>query len=105
MVNVGADKKELHNAVAFELSKNLRDREAQLAFNRQLVDHANDLLGPVSGTERVASVGCGHMAAFIKADLLGAKTSEQSLMDGHGHLNLSTFLVLDPELASMLDDG
>ena len=105
MVKVGADRKELHNAFAIELARQPKEREAQVAFNQQLVDAANGLLAQVTGNERVASVGCGHMAAFTKAAIIGTRTSEASLQDVNGNLALASFIASDSELQAMIKEG
>ena len=49
---VGADLKQIVNAVAVELAPNGNDRAKQLKANEQLVNRSKGLLAPINGEER-----------------------------------------------------
>ena len=64
---VGANMKELHAAVCVEVSGRPDVKASEIAANRNLIDASDGLLAPLSGEERVLSVGCGHMAGGCRA--------------------------------------
>ena len=64
---VGADRKELKKATAFELCPLGDTQQAQLAFNHRLVEQSDGLLSPVCGSERLLTVACSHTVAGFRA--------------------------------------
>jgi hypothetical protein len=85
---VGADLKQLTNAVAIELAPSGPNRTEQIAANRLLGERAGGLLANVTGEERFLTLGCGHTAAFCKLALEGGVTTQESLSDGdEGHMH------------------
>ena len=74
---VGANPAELHGAVAFEISAKKPMADAEIRANQQFVQLSGGLLAPVSGCERVLSVGCGHMAGACRAAIAGCRTSRR----------------------------
>ena len=55
-----ADKKQLVNAVCFELPLSGATRASHLQANEQLISRASGFLAPITGDERYVTVGCGH---------------------------------------------
>ena len=72
---VGANPAELHGAVAIEISAKRGAKECEIRSNEQFVRLAGGLLAPLSGAERVLSVGCGHMAGACRAANAACRTS------------------------------
>ena len=102
---VGADRKQLINAVAIELAPDGTDaRNKQLAANEGLIKRADGLLAGINGSERVLSVGCGHTAAFCKHAAVGGRTSEEVLADDAGNLDVAK-IKRNTEFAAMIDQG
>ena len=59
-----------------------------MEFSQGLISAAADMLAPLSGQEKYASVGGGHLVAFCRAALHGCKTPEVSLQDVSGNVDL-----------------
>ena len=73
---VGADMKQLINAVAIELPAAGKARDEQFIANDKWVKSAHGLLPSINNEERYATVGCGHTAAICKlAGQANPKTS------------------------------
>ena len=72
---LGADLKEVRYAVCIELSRHRDLRHAQVSYNCDLVAASGGLLAPVTGREKVLSVGGGHLAAFVRAALAECRTA------------------------------
>lgn len=104
-IKLGFDFNELKNATSFELSPDTEQREKQVGFNKKLASCANGLLAPVSGQERVLTVGCGHTAAFFKAAHAGCVTNAASLKDDRGNLNSEQLATRSPQLKKALLEG
>ena len=102
---VGADIKQLTNAVATELAPSGAHRADQLNANRLLVERADGLLANVSGAERFLTLGCGHTAAFCKLAAQGGKTTQESLMDGVGGQIALHKLTANARFKTMIEDG
>lgn len=96
---IGCDRSELEKAVCIEICPEKTGRDFQVAFNMDLVQRSGGLLAPVSGAERYMSLGGGHAIAFFRACLHGCDTSEASIADTEGKLNLSTFSHKDATFA------
>ena len=106
IASVGCDEKQLHTAVAFELSRDPAKRKAQVAVDAKLVNLAQDLLAPVNGLERIISVGCGHFAAFVRAVLAGCQTTSPTLVDNENGTRIHVSkLRTDPVFARCMDEG
>ena len=80
------------------------ERAAQIDFNMELTRKADGLLAKASGQEHLLSIGCGHTVAFCKAAKAGCRTSQKSIQDSKGNINLQ-LLYADGQYKSMLDDG
>ena len=103
---IGADRDELRKATAFELAQTGPSRKEQLDFNQRLIDRSNELLAPITGKERVCSVGCSHFTAGCRAANHGCVTPEESLQDGHGNrINKQTLCASDKVYESLIDGG
>ena len=59
-----------------------------LEYNQSLISASGDLLAPLTGKEKFASVGGGHLVAFCRAALAGCRTSEVELQDSEGQVDL-----------------
>ena len=102
---VGADRKQLLNAVAMEMAPDGTEaRKKQLAANESLIKRANGLLADINGSERVLSVGCGHTAAVCKHAGVGGKTSEPVLQDYAGKLDVEK-IKRNSEFKVMIEEG
>ena len=87
---VGADEKQLTNAVCVELAPEGPQRSSNIVANMTLVSKSEGLLASVTGDERYLTLGCGHTAAFCKvAASGGGKSKEASIMDEKGKLAVS----------------
>ena len=101
---VGADRKQLTNAVAFELAPAGALRQENLEKNLALNARANGLLAAINGKERFLTVGCGHTTAFCKHAKAGGKTHIKRLSDAHGMIDLHK-LFKNTELKAMIEQG
>ena len=103
---IGVDPAELEKAVAFERMPTEPMCSSQLAFNEKLVSASKGMLAPVSGRERLLSVGTGHTTQFFKAAKFGCATSEPTLADAAsgGKLNAEG-LCRDPRFKAALNQG
>ena len=100
----GADRKQLTNAVCIELCAEGDQRNFSLMKNRALVARSRGLVADLNGSERFLSVGCSHTTAFVKLAKAGGKTSQASLQDHRGNINIGK-LCLNPEFKAMVDHG
>ena len=101
---VGADKSQLQNAYAMEMGTDEELKYAQVQFNQRLIGKSDGLLAEQSGEERYLSLGCGHTVAFAKAADSGCRTSQPTIADENGKLDLQK-LFADPVLKTMIQDG
>ena len=62
-----ADKKQLVNAVCFELPPSGETRAMHLDANEKLISRSNGFLAPITGDERYVTVGCGHPSHFVRS--------------------------------------
>ena len=62
------------------------------------------MLAPVSGTEKVCSVGTGHAAAFCRAANAGCKTPHKLLQNTDGGISIQK-LKRNPNFKIMLEEG
>ena len=90
--------------VVFSLPTSGPRLEAQVKGNEQLIASSNEMLAPLNGGERFASVATGHTFALCRAVVAKCKTPEQELMDTDGRLHLSVF-GKDAEFAEMVNEG
>ena len=78
---VGADVKQLGNAVCMELAHTGPLREEHLKKNMELNKRAACLLADLNGSERYLTLGCGHTAAFCKHAALRGRTNQPTLQE------------------------
>ena len=102
---VGCDHEHLRKATAFEVSALSQIRESQLGFNVALIKQADGLLAPATGAEKFLTVACSHTAASFKAIKAGCRTSEVSLKDPNGNLNLMQLSETDKALEEVVTKG
>ena len=74
---IGGAWEELHKATAFEIT----DPKGTVLYNELLVADSEGHLAPLTGAERVASVGCGHTTAFMRAANAGCTTEVTAFKD------------------------
>ena len=99
-----ADKKQLVNAVCFELAASGKTRELHLQANERLISRSNEYLAPMTGDERYVTVGCGHTVAFCKVAAINGKTPSVDLQDSAG--NIDPHKIAQHEVfGSMVNDG
>jgi len=102
---VGADLKQLTNAVAMELAPSgTLSREAQVEANMDLIRRSDGLLAEVNGEERYLSLGCGHTVGFCKKAEVGGRTTEPSLADSKGQIDLQK-IKQNSQFKVMLEQG
>jgi len=102
--SVGADKAQVQNAYPMELRTDDAAKNAQIEFNKKLIERSDGLLADPSGEERFLSLGCGHTVAFAKAANYGCRTSQISIADGNGKIDLQTSFSY-PVFKDMIQDG
>ena len=102
---IGADREAVHRATCFEMAPVGPDREAQIAFNNQLIERSSGQLAPLSGKERVCSVACSHFTAGCRAAEGASLTPERSLADSDGRLNKISLCCEDQEFKDLIEQG
>jgi hypothetical protein len=102
---VGADFKELGNAVAFEVCALSDEKAKQVAFNQRLTQHSGGMLAPLDGSERFLTVSCGHTSQFCKAVLANCRTPYDTLADTSGCLSVDHVAKDDPKFRTMICKG
>ena len=78
--------------------------QEQIAANAKVVKTSKGMLAPITGDERVLTLGTGHCAAFCKAGNAGCRTPLAYLQDAAGKINLA-WLKMQPDYKVMLEDG
>ena len=84
IAKVGADFKQLTNALCMELSELGPLRDEHIAANATLIARSDGLLAPLNGGERYVSLGCGHTVAFCKQAAIKGSTVEKSIKIPNG---------------------
>ena len=69
-----------------------------------MVAASDGLLAPNTGSEKYLSVAGGHFAAFCKAGIAGCKSSEPSIANAAGCVDIEK-LKKDPVFKKLLEDG
>ena len=105
IARVGADLKQLTNAVCIELCSGGPQREDNITANRCLVDRSDGLLAQINGQERYLTLGCGHTTAFCKSACAGGVTNEKSLQDLDGKTIAVHKLKENESFKKMLESG
>ena len=100
--NVGADCKQLSNAVAVELSE--QNSAGHIQANERLIKRSKGLLAPLNGKERYATLGAGHTAAWCKLAGVGGPTPEKPLQDEHGKIDVQK-ICRNAEFKAMIEEG
>ena len=101
---VGANRSELHGAVAMERSPFPEERAKELAANKAVAEGSNGLIPMPDGNEDFMSLGTGHMVAFVRASNAGCRTPFKELQDATGHIS-KEILCRDPEFKAMIEEG
>ena len=78
--------------------------QVQVRANEQIVAASGGMLAPVSGSERMVSVGTGHTTAFCRAANHGCTTPLAYLQDAVGIIDVAR-LKRQPDFKVMLEDG
>ena len=102
-MKAGADISLLKNSVAMELNPSMQEREKQVQPFLKLTE-STQLLSPVLGTERYASLSSGHTCQFIKACMHGCHTEEEALGGVTGKLGTHVW-EHDHDLKKMVEVG
>ena len=76
---VGADLKQLTNALCMELATTGSRRQEHIDKNEALIKRAGGLLPPINGSERYITLGCGHTVTICKQAQIEGRTSEKAL--------------------------
>ena len=106
IVKSGADKDYLSKATAFEMKpRGSAGRDAQSQFNFALIESAKGLLASPTGAERLLTVSCSHFSAACRAAIANCITSEPSIADPDGRLNVMQICKDNPVLRDILDNG
>ncbi|CAE7351248.1 unnamed protein product [Symbiodinium sp. CCMP2592] len=104
LMKTGWDASFLHSSFCFEVSDDPTVRQGQFSFNQEMVSQSAGLLGAVGQHERHLSVSAGHTSQFVKAAAHGCRTSEATLADSTGKLNVQA-LCEDAEFKKLLQAG
>ena len=100
---VGANLEDIVNAYAFEMPIG-PDRQEHVTFNLKLIARSKGLLAQPTGAERFLSVGAGHTVAFCRAAAQHCITTETTIQDENGKLDLQK-LCSDPSFKVMIEKG
>ena len=103
--SVGADMKQLTNALCVELAASGQLREEHISKNKELVKRAGGLLPEVNGFERYLTLGAGHTTAFCKHAAVCGRTSETSLQQSGSTLIDQQKLCKNPQFGHMIHKG
>ena len=101
----GADREAVHRACAFEMAPSGPERDAQIAFNEELIERAAGLLAKLRGKERVCSCACSHFTAGCRAAADSCKTYEESIKDKNGKMNLAQLCENDDVFRNLIGTG
>jgi hypothetical protein len=104
IMQVGCDPKQLTNAVSIEMPSDPKRRQFEFNFNAKLHEIGQGLLAQPSGAERFISLGCCHFTGFARAVKAGCRTSEASIKNADGKINVAK-IRNDKEMAAVLDNG
>jgi hypothetical protein len=80
-------------------------RDNEIEKNKKLVERSAGMLAPVTGSERVASVGNSHCAAFCKAAIARCFTNITCIADAAGRIDLNLLASSNSNFATMLGVG
>ena len=105
VVAIGGDEEQLVKSTCFELPAHYPARGEQIEFNRSLVLQSGGLLAPVTGTERYLTCSSSHFTQGCRAAVAGCVTSEASIKDPPGHLNITGIKQNDKVLNQLLGPG
>ena len=104
VIKVGANRNELHGAVAIEMSPFATARAEQMQANIDLAKRSKGLLPAPTGKENLLSLGTGHMCGFVRCALAGLQAKFTTLADKTGKISMP-ILLADPEFAIMVQTG
>ena len=62
--------------------------QEQIDANVKVISASKGMLAPVTGKERLRTLGTGHASAFCKAANAGCRTPISYLQDAAGRINL-----------------
>ena len=103
---VGADRQHLKKATAFEINPHGDKYHAQVKFNQDLVNSADGLLAPLTGSENLLSVACSHTVAGARAANASCVTPKEfGLRDANGRLSVQMLSENDPEMKDIIENG
>ena len=105
VLKIGANRHELHGAVAIEMQPAPADRAAQIEANRSLALASKGLIAEPQGRESFLTLGTGHMASFCRAALAKCHTPFKALQSADGKTISLEVLTRDAEWKQMLEVG
>ena len=80
-------------------------RDLELQKNMELANNSGGLLKPVTGQERLLSVGSSHATALFRAAFHGCKTTEPSLRGCDGTIDFDAWAKSQPAVAQIKQYG
>jgi hypothetical protein len=92
IVGAGADMSKLTQACAIQFSTDSAAKTAQLDANRRLIEASENMLAPLTGQERLLSLGNGHTVAWCRACNAGCETPFGELTSDGIHLSMEHML-------------
>lgn len=104
ILTVGANRLELHGAVAIEMSPFREELKKQLDVNLQLAKNSKGLIAEPSGREDLLSLGTSHAAGLCRSANAKQKACFNNLADKNGNIDVAK-LKADPEFKLMLELG
>ena len=79
---IGANREELHGAVAIEINPFPGEKEQQIQANSKVAAASKGLIPPPNGEEGYMPIGTGHMVSFCRAAVGGCITPFKDLQNG-----------------------
>ena len=101
---IGANREELHGAVAIEINPFPGEKEHQIQANSKVAAASKGLIPPPNGEEGYMSIGTGHMVSFCRAAVGGCITPFKDLQNDNGCIAVDA-LKRDVEFKAMLEEG
>lgn len=101
---IGADLNQLKDAVAVEMPMDQARRATIIAKNEFMVETSGGTLAPLTGKERLRSIGCSHTSQSIRAAIHKCVCSIEEL-SFNGHMDASKIIGNDENLDVMFNKG
>jgi hypothetical protein len=101
----GINPKKLEEATSHELNPLEPKRSEQLALMKQIQARHPEYVAPMTGRERLGTLGCGHFGQAVKATLCECRTPEKSIADARGRLNAAHLTAKDKRFGPLSTTG